>query len=201
MKSQNLAVLILAAGNSSRLGQPKQLLPFKKTTLLEHTITCAQSVSDNVFVVLGGNKTAIQSAINLQDIEVILTEDWNKGIGNSISSGIKSITKSIQDIESILILLSDQPKITSKLLVDLVAIQEKKQKPISACIYRKSFGIPAIFNKLFFDDLEKLNGDKGAKLIIGKNKIHTSFLKFTGGNIDIDTKDDLKYLEDDQKME
>jgi molybdenum cofactor cytidylyltransferase len=194
LKPGDLAVLILAAGSSSRLGQPKQLLPFKETTLLEHTITCAQSVSDNVFVVLGGNQSAIQSAVDLQDIEVILTQDWYKGIGSSISSGIKSITKTIQDTQSIMILLCDQPKITNELLVELVAIHEEKQKLISACKYGNSFGVPAIFNKSMYNDLKELKDDAGAKIIIGKNKNKTSFLNFSDGIIDIDNPDDLMHL-------
>ena len=194
MKPGDLAVLILAAGSSSRLGQPKQLLPFKETTLLEHTITCAQSVSDNVFVVLGGNQSAIQSTIDLQDIEVILTQDWYKGIGSSISSGIKSITKTIQDTQSIMILLCDQPKITNELLVELIAIHEEKQKSISACKYGGSFGVPAIFNKSMYNDLKELKDDAGAKIIIGKNKNKTSFLNFSDGIIDIDIPSDLKHL-------
>jgi molybdenum cofactor cytidylyltransferase len=194
LKPGDLAVLILAAGSSSRLGQPKQLLPFKETTLLEHTITCAQSVSDNVFVVLGGNQSAIQSAVDLQDIEVILTQDWYKGIGSSISSGIKSITKTIQDTQSIMILLCDQPKITNELLVELVAIHEEKQKLISACKYGNSFGVPAIFNKSMYNDLKELKDDAGAKIIIGKNKNKTSFLNFSDGIIDIDIPSDLKHL-------
>ncbi|MFT7034492.1 MAG: molybdenum cofactor cytidylyltransferase [Cyclobacteriaceae bacterium] len=194
MKSGDLAILILAAGSSSRLGQPKQLLPYKKTTLLEHTITCAKSVSDNVFVILGGNQSAIQSTIDLQDIEVILTQDWYKGIGSSISSGVKSITKTIQDTESIMILLCDQPKITNELLVELVDLHEKKEKSISACKYGDSFGVPAIFNRCRYDDLEKLKDDSGAKNIICKNKNQTSFLNFPEGNIDIDNPDDLKHI-------
>jgi len=201
LKSGDLAVLILAAGSSSRLGQPKQLLPFKKTTLLEHTISCAQSVSDNVFVILGGNHSIIQNKIDLQGIEVILTQDWHKGIGSSISSGVKSITKTIQDTESIMILLCDQPKITNELLVELVAIHAEMKKPISACKYGNSFGVPAIFNKNMYKELEKLKDDSGAKVMIGKNKNYASFLNFPDGNIDIDNQEDLKYLEGSQNIE
>lgn len=201
MKSKDFAVLILAAGCSSRLGQPKQLLAYKKTTLLEYTITCAQSVTDNVFVVLGENQSTIQSAIKVQDVEIVLTEDWRKGIGSSISSGVKSITKANQGTDSIMILLCDQPKITNELLGKLLALHRNKKSPISACRYGESFGVPAIFSKSFFKDLEQLQDDSGAKSIIGNNKSQTSFLNFSEGNIDIDKPEDLKYLADSQKIE
>lgn len=195
MNSNNLAVLILAAGSSSRLGQPKQLLQHKGTTLLEHTIECALAVSDNISVVLGGNVEKIKSQIDFESIQCNYNPNWKQGIGNSLAFGIQSLSEQQPNIQSILVLLSDQPMISKKLLTTLCELQVGSGKPITACNYVDTYGVPAIFHKSIFNKLINLQTDKGAKSVISEHKKLTSFLNFPGGKIDIDDPEDLKYLE------
>ncbi|MDP4680996.1 MAG: nucleotidyltransferase family protein [Cyclobacteriaceae bacterium] len=195
MTKHNLAVLILAAGNSSRLGQPKQLLSYKDTTLLEHTIRCGKTVSDNVFVVLGGNEDLIKNKISLKTVTSITNPYWKKGIGSSISYGTRSIIKTIYDLESLLILLSDQPKITGSVLSQLITAYTIEHKTIIASNYGKSYGVPAIFEKTHFPELMNLQADSGAKSIIKLHLDYVNFIDFPEGKIDIDTGMDLRYLE------
>jgi len=111
------AVLILAAGASTRMGQPKQLLPWGKTTLLNHAINEAKKISEHVFVVLGANKELIESSLNSQ-VEIIRNPNWENGMGTSITYGISILDKN-EEFDSVLIMLADQPLLDSTYLNNL----------------------------------------------------------------------------------
>ena len=184
----------MAAGSSSRLGQPKQLLPFQGYTLVEYSFQTAQNLSDNCFVVIGANIKEIQSQVNIASKHVFQHLNWKDGMGSSIAFGLQNILTNQPDLENILLLLCDQPFITPKLLLELKDSHFNSNKSITASSYGDSFGVPAIFSRKHFEELLELVGNKGAKKIISGHKEQTQFVKFPKGNIDIDTIDDLGYL-------
>lgn len=184
----------MAAGSSSRLGRPKQLLPFRSETLIEHSIKTAISTNRNCNVVLGSNYNAIKNQIEKYPLTVFNHQDWSKGMGSSISFGLKEVLKKQPNLDDVLILLCDQPYIDSELLNTLFQNHFDKLQLITACSYGNAFGVPAIFNKKIFPDLLKLKGDKGAKKIISDNPNGVLYIDFPEGNIDIDQVEDLKYL-------
>jgi molybdenum cofactor cytidylyltransferase len=194
MPNRRLAVLIVAAGSSSRLGQPKQLVPWKKTTLLGHVIDCAKAVTDQVFVVLGANKDQIISEVTIENS--LYFSDWEMGMGASISFGLQNIMQQIPKIESVLILVCDQPYVSAKLLKQLIERYTNTDDVITASCYDNINGVPAIFSKEVIPDLLALSGDKGAKGIISHYETNIGLVAFPEGLKDIDTPEDLQHLSD-----
>ena len=191
--TEKLSILILAAGNSSRLGSPKQLIEFEGKTLIERIIETALSISEEVLIVLGGNSELILPKLERfkDTISTVFNPDWQEGMGTSIRFGVEKLAKK-SDI--ILILLSDQPFISKVLLQNMLQTYASSQNSIVACVYNNALGVPMLFDKSVFPVLLKLGGDKGAKsfLHLYENKI--SLVEFPEGIIDIDTLEDVENL-------
>ena len=185
---------MLAAGSSSRLGQPKQLLQYNGSTLLQRAINSAAYVATQVFVVLGSNEGLIRRSIKEEQVTVLLNPNWDEGIGSSISYAVRSLINHSHEIESILFLVCDQPYVSKELLLDIKSLHLESGKQITACRYASTLGIPAVFNRSIFEELCNLNGDSGAKSIINRHQDQANFVDFPKGSIDIDLKEDLDYL-------
>jgi molybdenum cofactor cytidylyltransferase len=186
------AILIVAAGKSSRLGKPKQLIPWQNTTLLGHAINCAKHVSNSRLVVLGANFGAIRPTISTE--QVVEFPNWEKGMGAGISFGLRHLLDSDPTLESVLITVCDQPYVTTDLLQDIIRAHKQGNNQITACEYGGSFGVPALFSKSLFPDLLSLDGDRGAKSIIVKYQKNLNRVKFPEGVVDIDQPEDLQKL-------
>ena len=187
-KSNNIAVLILAAGTSSRLGQAKQLVIYKNKTLLENACASALNISSNVYVVLGSSNIECLEKIKHLNVKVILNKEYKKGLASSIKAGIKELIL----YEKVLIMLCDQPFIPNSHLKKLVKESASGNKVICSS-YNNKLVVPALFFKKHFISLLKLEGDKGAKDTI-KNFEHTSILLKDELSFDIDTVSDLEKL-------
>ena len=188
-----LSILILAAGNSSRLGQPKQLIEFEGQTLIERVTETALMVSDNILIIFGGNSELIIPKIERfsDTISTIFNPNWQQGMGTSIRIGVENLA---EKSDAILILLSDQPFISSLLLKNMIQIFQKSLNPIVSCIYNQQLGVPMLFDKSVFPELIKLSGDRGAKSFLHLYKDTISTIDFPEGIIDIDTFKDLEKL-------
>lgn len=181
----NIAVLVLAAGKSSRMRQPKQLLGWKKTTLLNHAIDQAKEVTQHVFAVLGAYKDTIEVSIP-NDVTIVFNPNWEQGMGTSIALGISEL-QNRYNFNAVLIMLADQPLLDSRYLYELKELFMKSECKIAATFYGKSNGVPAIFHNSVFDELIKLNQDYGAKKLMKKLTSDTKSLHPKGKEIDIDT--------------
>ena len=192
------ALLILGAGNSSRLGRPKQLLGLKDTTLLNHTLTEALKVSCQVRVlVLGAYQKEIQAKITPTDIEILFNKNWEKGMASSIQVGLNWLIDH-HDPDQVLILLCDQPFIDHKLMELLIAQKREEKKGIIGSAYGGTVGVPALFDKKYFPALLSLKGKEGARSLLRKFDDDAGSIKFPKGNIDIDTENDFNaYLKED----
>ena len=159
-----IAVLILAAGEASRMKRPKQLLSWKQTTLLNHSIETVSNLDNAAsFVVLGAHKDDIMPTINNSSVTVLYHENWQQGMGTSISFGVKSI-ESYGDFEAILIVLADQPLVNSSYLESLIQTYMSSEKGIVASQYADTkLGVPVVFSNTYFKLLMQLKEDKGAK--------------------------------------
>ena len=189
---QKIAILILAAGSSSRMGTAKQLLPYKKTTLLGWTIEQVKTSKANaIYCVLGANAAIIKQQINQYKIETIFNADFKNGLSTSILVGVNHIIA--KNFDSVLITLADQPNINPKYLDELIITSEENPKKIIASNYETKIGVPAIFPKNYFNQLLNLKGDKGASLFLNNHVSET--IKMPLFNlIDIDTKEDYQKL-------
>jgi molybdenum cofactor cytidylyltransferase len=192
----NIATLILAAGNSSRMGEPKQLLPWKNSFLLHHTIHTAVPLKNSkTFVVLGANHELIASKINSNDTEILYNENWKLGLGSSIGFGVQSIMRSHQKFDGVLIILSDQPLINSNYLDGLINLFKIRKNQIIASVYEtKKFGVPALFDSFYFKELSCLNQDEGAKKVITDYIDNVITVNANHLITDIDTKEDYEKL-------
>ncbi len=189
---QKTAILILAAGISSRMGKPKQILPFKNTTLLGWSLEQAKkSKANNVFCVLGANAKIIEKDISIYNIETIFNPNFNNGLSSSIVAGIDYLKST--DLDTVLIMLADQPNINSDYLNKLIKTSEENPSKIIASNYIDKIGVPAVFPKEYFQQLLNLKADKGAKDFLNNHQSKTIKLK-PFNLIDIDTIEDYKKL-------
>ena len=183
--------LILAAGESKRLGKIKQLLLHQQTPLLTHAQNQLNSLCSQVFVVLGAHHQTIQRSIKISN--PIINKNWKAGIGSSLSIGAKEAQT---DADGILICLSDQPLIPNAHFTSLVNTFKLNPKNIVASKYNNSFGVPAIFPPDLFEALcLSEHTDKGAKAIIYQNIGLVLSKDCNEASLDIDTKNDLSLLQ------
>ncbi len=187
-KSNNLAILILAAGSSTRLGEPKQLLKLHGKSLINIAIEKVQTLGLNITVILGENSDKIKKEIKNHNVNIIKNPNHKKGIGNTIAFGISNIKE-----EKVLIMLCDQPLIPKEHYKSLIETSNKNQNKIICSKYQNQYAVPAIFPKQYFEELKKLNVDKGAKQLFGKY-IPISVSLSDDYCLDIDTKEDFKLL-------
>lgn len=179
------------------MGKTKQLLPFKDSTLLEHTIVQAQSSKANkVYCVLGANSEVIKNKIKTSAIAYIDNPNWYQGLSSSIVTGINHILRSWETPNAVLILLSDQPNVDSNYIDLLLETYTKNPGSIVTSNYGNKKGVPAIFPKESFELLLNLKGDKGAKQLLNSNTLKTvSVVPNTEHTLrDIDTPKDYNSL-------
>lgn len=192
---KNCAVVILAAGQSSRMGQPKQLLKYQNKTLLQHAIdTAKQSSVQSIIVVLGSNADIILPETDVFGIQVVKNDDWQTGMASTIGCGIQTLRTQNTDVDAVILMVCDQPFATSDLLNSLIEKQKETGKSIIASQYGGTIGTPALFQKQFFTELMELKGDSGAKKVMMQDKDLLATVPFSKGSIDIDTIDDYKTL-------
>lgn len=188
-------IVILAAGASTRLGKPKQLLQYRGKTLLDHTVNEAISaMSDAVIVVLGKNADLFQEEIDKEKVLVVINKDWEEGMASSVRLGLDTLLKNKPYLDAVIFMVCDQPHISSSILNELIITQQRTTKQIVTSNYGESIGPPALFHKKYFPELAKLKGDVGAKNIIQQNMHDVTTIEFPEGKIDIDTNEDYESL-------
>jgi molybdenum cofactor cytidylyltransferase len=144
----------------------KQLLPWGKTSLVTHVINTALATqTSSAFIVLGAYHHEIADEIRDKKVSILLNEHYELGISSSIAAGVREILKTEQP-SGILIMLSDQPFISSEYLDEMMDTFNKKNKGIVSTDYGDKIGVPAIFGPEYFQALQKLTGDKGAARLI-----------------------------------
>ena len=193
-RSVKIGGLLLAAGGSSRLGQPKQLLQFNSKTLLRHAAEAmAASICDPVFVVLGAETARSAEEIEGLSVFQCLNENWKSGMSSSIKVGIAKLVEIAPEIDAVLISLCDQPFVTAEMLNRFCEKFAASGSNVVAAKYNGVAGVPALFSRELFGDLTRLDGDKGARdLIRGRSDIATVDLPEAA--FDIDTPDDASKL-------
>jgi len=190
-----IGIVILAAGNSSRLGQPKQLLGYKDSTLLKNTIAEASFVpAVKIIVVTGANHQLIEEELDPSKIKISFNPDWESGMSSSIVNGLHKLLNLYPNCENCIFAVCDQPYVSSLIFENLIQEHHKTGKGIVASAYSETLGTPVLFNKKYFNELLELKGQEGAKKIINKFSEDTASVLFKNGNIDIDTEDDYNKL-------
>jgi molybdenum cofactor cytidylyltransferase len=197
------AAVILTAGASARFGQPKQLLSFRGKTLLRAAFDAAEGAgcSPVAVVVPHVEQTAPASVAlrhglerALAGCEAILVEnsEWRNGVGTSVRAGVRAIGTS--EVEAVVLLVCDQPFVDSATIALLRARRNQTGKPIVASAYAETLGVPALFDRSFFEALMSLPDEQGAKALIMNHPEEVAQISFPEGAIDIDTPADWAKL-------
>lgn len=191
----NIGVVILAAGGSTRLGRPKQLVRFKGKPLLQHVIDAVVELGCNPNVlVLGGNHEQVQDKIDPKGCKVALNPHWRNGIASSMQVGFEQILSNERKIDHIMFVLSDQPFLEVSQLKRLVKTHLSGKRMATYSEYDGVFGVPAIFSQAAFPFLKTLKGDQGAKKLTSMKGFEFETEPFEKGLFDIDTEEDVAKL-------
>ena len=159
----DVAALVLAAGQSTRFGSPKQLIPWGDTTLLGHVLrTVGQWPVEERWVVLGAGAESILDSIDVEGWGVVINDDFEEGLASSLRVGLDALTLQTK-VDAVLIVLADQPDIPRHVVDDLLASHEAARSLVSIPKYRYSWGNPALVERSLWPRLMSLEGDSGAK--------------------------------------
>jgi molybdenum cofactor cytidylyltransferase len=197
LRAMSVAAVILAAGGSRRLGQPKQLLTHRGETLLNRAIRVA---SDGgalpVLAILGAEFERIRVSIQSRSVIAVRNDRWRQGMGSSIRAGMRALAVCAPDVQGVLLMSCDQPRLSADHLRTLITGFRSEAAPvIVASSYAGVHGVPAVFPRSTFDELCGLSGDKGARSIIEKASWPVVGVEFAGGEVDIDAPGDLSLLQ------
>jgi molybdenum cofactor cytidylyltransferase len=187
------AVLVLAAGAASRFGSAKQLFNWQGKTLVEHAVTQALSLSDEVWVVTGAYQHEIEVTLAPYAVKTLWNPNWASGMGTSIAAGATALLSNKPLLPWLLVILVDQPFIPLEKLQLLVQTFQLQQKPVVAAYYQGRGGVPAVFGSSCFEKLTLLQGDQGARAVIrNASKEDICFVEIPEAANDIDHQEDAQ---------
>lgn len=192
--SQNtIAAVILAAGASTRMGTPKQLLLDQGQSLLRRVIeTAIAAHCSPIFVVLGAYSAQIRCELKDLPVQVVENPEWQTGMGSSIRHGIQALIDKTPTVEAAILLLCDQPFVSAPTIHQLASVYRSTNKPIIVSAYQNTIGVPALFHSTLFLELTGLTQAEGAKKVIQRHLNSVVTVEFPQGAIDLDTPDDYQ---------
>ena len=191
----SVAGVIIAAGSSSRLGQPKQLVEWDGETLLKRAIRVAQeSGTTPLLVVLGAHREEIESRVDFSGTKIVVNRNWEEGMASSIRVGIEGLRENESEAAGVLLMICDQPAVTAEHLHRMVAAFQRNPTSAIASVYAGKRGIPAIFPSDAFDELLALRGDRGARGLLSNLARTVIEIALIDGDLDIDIPEDLSRL-------
>lgn len=198
----DVAAVIIAAGASSRLGEPKQLLLVEGETLLGRAIRIAtEAGADPVLVILGASRERIEAEMDLSGVRVVGNDGWQEGMASSIRLGIEEVQKQPTPAPGVLLTICDQPAVTSEHLARMIETFREHPGCSIASTYSGKRGIPAIFPRNAFADLLALTGDQGARGLLSPPDRKVIEMPLVGGELDIDRPADLIHLRSGKPMQ
>lgn len=179
-----VAGLVLAAGGSKRLGQPKQLLPFGTATLLDHTVATARGCAfDQLLVAIGGAADSVRDQVDLSGADVVVNEGYGAGCSSSIAAAMDALDPRAR---LLVLLLGDQPGVTSGTVSALLA--GRGDADLAVCRYDDGLGHPFCFSRRLFETLRGLHGDKAVWKLVAAGGDDVAKVPVVGPvPIDVDT--------------
>ena len=192
-KEKNIAMVILAAGEGSRMKAIKQLLPWKESTLLVNAIEIGlKSNAISVLVVLGANSEDIRPSIGHLNIDIIENKNWRNGLGSSISCAVQHLKQNDIQVHGVLLCLADMPFVEVSHLNRLIECYHPNSHSILATGFKNGAIVPALFDAVYFSQLINLSGDKGAKQLLNIYSEILTVIKVRSEHnlIDLDTQNE-----------
>jgi molybdenum cofactor cytidylyltransferase len=194
-KDVRIGGILLAAGGSSRFGRPKQLVKYEGKTLLRRAAEALTGTGCSTTVaVLGASANECRQEIEGLNLRIVVNGEWQTGMSSSIKSGLEKLLELDPALVGVLITLMDQPLITSSHLTTLIEKFAVTRSTIVAAKYSGITGVPALFSREIFDELLRLEADRGARSII-RGRQDVLMITLEEAAIDIDTIADLEDVE------
>ena len=188
----SLHILVLAAGASTRLGQPKQLVKLGGRPALHRVVSNAVAIAGHsVTVVIGAHARDMTHLLGHSPASVIVNREWEEGMASSIRRGLAALPAAC---DAVMILLGDQVAVTTDDLKRLVSAWKEQDGTIATATYERHVGVPAIFPRVCFSELAELRGDHGARLVLERNSYRLVRVPMSNAAIDLDTPEDLAAL-------
>ena len=184
--------LVLAAGGSSRLGEPKQLLPFGSSTLLGHVLETARSCGfDQLLVALGGSSEGVRAAVDLSGAQIVENPAFGEGCSSSIAAALGVVDPRA---DALVLMLGDQPGVGSETVRALLAGRDA-DTPLATCRYDDGRGHPLAFGRAVFGDLTELHGDKAVWKLLDRRSDEVVEVRVPGAvPADVNTREDYEAI-------
>jgi xanthine/CO dehydrogenase XdhC/CoxF family maturation factor/CTP:molybdopterin cytidylyltransferase MocA len=166
-RTDETAVVILAAGGSRRLGRPKQLVEIEGQSLVRRAAEAALAAgTGSVHVVVGAEVAGVRGELMGLPVDLVINDAWREGVASSIRTAIDSIERRERPVETLILMLCDQPGVSGDVLRRLLDAYRATRAPVVASRYPEGPGVPALFHADLFPALKTLNGDVGARQLI-----------------------------------
>lgn len=190
-----ITAVILAAGESARLGRPKQMVLLRGKTLLTRVIeTALASKCKDVVVIVGAHSEVVRPEAAQFGVRIVENPHWTEGKSSSIRVAVEAVAMQSKDTSGILFLTCDQPFVTTDTLDQLVGRFEMSSEAPVACTYAGTIGIPAIIPRRMCPSLTQLTGDEGARTILQAAQDEVITVEFAEGAFDVDSAEDVKQM-------
>lgn len=199
-----IAAVILAAGGSTRLGRPKQLLPYGGEVLVSRIARLTESCGCSpIVVVTGASASEVEAALqSLPLAQTVFNPDWETGMGSSASVGVSAALQSEIPFDAVLLLVCDQPLVSETLLRDICETYRRTGKSVVASEYDAIYGVPCLFDRSVLPELVALRGASGAKSVIERYRKAGDAISvpFPEGTLDVDTPADWERWQTTQNI-
>ncbi|MBM4777849.1 MAG: nucleotidyltransferase family protein [Archangiaceae bacterium] len=178
-------IVILAAGEASRFGSPKQLAEWRGRPLVRFVTEEALAACSDVVVVIGAHAPLVRDALAGLACRIVENLHWQRGPGSSLKAALDTSTA-----DGVLVTLVDLPQVTREHLTRLL----KTEGPLVASRWRASFGAPAMFRAPFIEALKRLDDGAGAKSVLQANRSQVTFIDCPEAALDVDDRETLESL-------
>lgn len=192
LELHDTGIVLMAAGASRRLGQPKQLIETNGKSLLTDMAEVALATGMRpVIVVLGALAEAVKATIQHKEVTLVQNPHWQKGMATSLHIGLRTLLHANPSLQAAILMVCDQPFVSTRLLLQLLQSHTATGMPAIASTYAGQMGTPALFHRSIFEDLMQIQGDTGARKWMAAHPESVATLPFEKGAFDIDTPEDL----------
>lgn len=188
-----IAIVMLAAGEASRMGRPKQTLEYGGQPLVRYCAEQALAAEPSrLIVVVGAHAAAVKKALEGLPVEVVENPDWDSGIGSSIRKGVRAVA--LGEEPALILTLADQPALGPESFRRLESVWRETGKPIVSSSYADTYGVPVLFARARFGDLDGLKPTAGCKGLIERRLEETEMVDMPEASLDVDTPADYERL-------